>query len=226
MNKRLKRQSGLSLIEAVVAIVIIAVCVAGIMRLMSDMVLTSSKTLQKRQALLIASSYLEEIMAKPVADPQSGVVCSASPPAGGRPTFIKVCDYSNLFEQGVHDQNGNAVPGLGNYEVAVNIIYGTVTQPSSSGTQVGGVDAFFSEPNLLTQEGGVLEQYGYLGLPGPASNSGNWQYLRVGVNVTFVTAGDTVVTSGSENPDTINVSLVGARYIYSPPPFYSPNYNF
>ena len=69
MANKIKSQAGLSLIEAIAAIVIMSICLGGIIRLMGDMMLSSARVVEERQALLVASSYMEEIMSKPTNDP-------------------------------------------------------------------------------------------------------------------------------------------------------------
>jgi len=201
MANKIKSQAGLSLIEAIAAIVIMSICLGGIIRLMGDMMLSSARVVEERQALLVASSYMEEIMSKPTNDPVTGLVCG-SPPAS-RSLFMKVCDYNGLVDNGAHDQFGNAITGLGNYVVSVNIGYNIVGTPSAA------------QQSMLPQL-----KYGYLGLPGPytpisGGAKGQWSYLSVQVNVSYVS------NAASPFPD-FSTGLSSAKYIFSSPPYYSP----
>ncbi len=70
---------GFSLIELIVAIVIIGTAVIGVMSVMNFLSARSADPAIQEQALLIGEAYLEEIVAKPFLDPSAGTanVCPA-----------------------------------------------------------------------------------------------------------------------------------------------------
>jgi MSHA pilin protein MshD len=77
------RQRGLSLIELVIAIMIISVAVTGVLMLFSSNVRNSADPMVRKQAVAIAESLLNEVLARPFTycDPQDAANEAASPPA-------------------------------------------------------------------------------------------------------------------------------------------------
>lgn len=118
------RERGVSLPELIVAIVIIGVGVAGILSVMNITTRRSADPMIQQQAQLIAESYLEEILLKKFVDPTADQVCPAAP--GLRTNYDNVCDYNGLNDNaGANDQFGNAVAGLGRYNVTVTVTVDT-----------------------------------------------------------------------------------------------------
>ena len=116
------RQAGTTLIELVIAIVIISIAVSAILMVMSMTVGHSADPMIRYQAVAIAEAYLEEISLKSFADPD-GVDGEAN-----RTLYDDVDDYNGLVDVGARNQFDAALPGLGNYTVSV-----TVTQSAFSG---------------------------------------------------------------------------------------------
>ena len=110
-----EKQTGVTLIELIVSIVIISTALAGILGLVNLTVLHSADPLVQHQAIAIAESYLEEITALPVLDP-NGTNTSET-----RANFDNIDDYDGLNDVGARDQNNNIIINLGNYTVDVNI---------------------------------------------------------------------------------------------------------
>lgn len=128
---------GFTLVELIIAIVIISVALTGTLITISLTSKYSADPMTNRQASAIAQAYMDEILTKsfPPSFP------CAAPPGGGRSVYTSVCDYQGLSDTGAHDQYGNAITGLSSYNVAVNIdgttaALGTLTP----GTQVVRVD--------------------------------------------------------------------------------------
>ncbi len=109
----------MSLIELVVAIVVVAICMTGAFALVDTTTRRSADPMLERQATSIAEAYLEEILQQAYLDPDDGTVCPAAEAQRG--LFDNVCDYRDLTEVGARDQTGALVPGLENYRVAVAI---------------------------------------------------------------------------------------------------------
>jgi len=114
MRHQLK-QSGASLVELILTIVIISVALTGILSLVNQTVSHSADPMVQRQAIAIAESYLEEIMLLPVtAITDTSVV-------GSRSTFDNIADYHGLSDAGATDQNSKLIPGLLHYTIEVTV---------------------------------------------------------------------------------------------------------
>ncbi|MEY4719271.1 MAG: hypothetical protein RL563_1889 [Pseudomonadota bacterium] len=116
MTARLESQTGVTLIELVISMLIISVALVGILSVIQLTSRHSADPLLQRQAVAIAESYLEEITAQAY----SGSTSS------GRANFDDVDDYNGLSDNGVHDQNGHAVSGLSQYTVTVAVAAATL----------------------------------------------------------------------------------------------------
>ncbi|MCD6525958.1 MAG: prepilin-type N-terminal cleavage/methylation domain-containing protein [Desulfuromonas sp.] len=110
-----RNERGVTLVELVVAMVIISIAVSGVMMVMNYTVSHSADPVIQHQALAIAEAYLEEIQLQSYADPD-GTNSGES-----RATFDNVDDYSGLVDSGAHDQNGGAIGGLEGYAVRVTV---------------------------------------------------------------------------------------------------------
>ena len=115
MNLPIKKQAGVTLIEVVVSIVIIAIAVSSVLGLLASNVQRSADAMVINQGITIASANLEEISLKPFSDPD-GVDGEA-----GRINFDDVDDYDGLFDSGAVDQFGNAISSLDDYTVSVAV---------------------------------------------------------------------------------------------------------
>ncbi len=109
------RQSGGTLIELVIAIVIISISVSAILMALSTSLAQSADPMIRHQAVSLAEAYLEEIALKPFADPD-GVDGEAS-----RDLFDDVDDYNTLVDVGARDQFNAALAGLEDYTVTVAV---------------------------------------------------------------------------------------------------------
>ena len=118
--KRRGPARGVTLVELIVSIAIVATGVAGILGIMNLTTRHSADPMIIQQAQLIAESYLEEILLKKFYDPDTDTVCPA--PEGTRASFDNVCDYNGLNNgAGAIDQLGSVVAGLESYNVAVTV---------------------------------------------------------------------------------------------------------
>ncbi len=112
---------GFTLVELVMYIAIVGIGVAGILSVMTYTSRYSTDPMVQQQALLIAESYMEEILLKRFTDP--GTTTQICPtPEGSRASYDNVCDYHNLNNNaGAVDQLGNTVAGLTAYNVSVAV---------------------------------------------------------------------------------------------------------
>lgn len=112
------RASGATLVELIVAIVIIGVALAGVLMVFIRNTSASADPLIWHQATAIAEAYLEEALTKNFTDPDG---------LGGetRATYDDVLDY-NFTDNGARDQNGTAISGLEGYTVQVQAAAGAL----------------------------------------------------------------------------------------------------
>lgn len=131
-----RRMTGFTLIEMIIAIVIIGVGLAGVLTAFTNTIRSSSDPLIHKQMLAVAEEMMEEILLKPfavtgVAPVNAATACGAA--AAIRTAFDDVSDYHNYQTTGICDIDGNAVAGLGTYSIRV-----TVDAAASLGTLGGG----------------------------------------------------------------------------------------
>ena len=112
-------ESGVTLIELVISIVIIAIAASAVLGVLASSVGRSADSMVMSQAVAIAEAYLEEITLKSFADPD-GVE-----PEANRVDFDDVDDYDGLVDVGARDQFGVAIAALSQYTVAVTVAQST-----------------------------------------------------------------------------------------------------
>lgn len=120
------RHRGVTLIELVVAITVVAIAVTTVMAVFGAVSTRSADVMAQQQSIAIAQAYLDEILERWVVDP------NGTPPNTGRGSWDLVDQYNGLTDVGAHDQFGNAIAGLGAY---------TVTVSTSQSTALTGVPA-------------------------------------------------------------------------------------
>lgn len=109
------RQIGVTLIELLIAIMIIAISVTGLISLGVGTGPITANAERTAQAAALAAAYIEEISSKPYADPD-GVSGEAL-----RVQFDDVFDYDTLDEQPPRAANGAVLPGLSSFRVSVTV---------------------------------------------------------------------------------------------------------
>lgn len=139
-------QRGLSLIELLVFIVVVGIAVSGVLSVYSLNVRSSADPMLRKQALAVAESLLEEVLAKPYTycDPDDANVetaqnasvgplgCATTPEGMGREVaqgetryanltpFDNVNDYDRFAMNPVVDLEGNGV-ALNGYSATVRV---------------------------------------------------------------------------------------------------------
>lgn len=115
------RQSGMTMIELVMAIVILGVGIAGVLSAFVVMVASSADPLVRKQMLSIAEQMMEEITLQPfaAAAPAQVNTPGACP---SREAFNDILDYDNLKTTGGYcDSTGTPLPQLSAYNVEVDV---------------------------------------------------------------------------------------------------------
>jgi len=139
------RCRGFTLVELVIAMVVISIALSGVLMVMNYTTAHSADPMIQHQAVAIAEAYLEEILLKPYADPD-GVDGE-----GSRALFDDVDDYDGLSDAGARDQSGAAIAGLGTYTVNVSV------QPAT----VNGVAMLRAQVSVGMPGGGTMVLTGY-----------------------------------------------------------------
>lgn len=132
-----RSQSGLSLIELVMFIVIVGIAVAGVLSVMNITTQHSADPMLRKQALAIAEALLEEIELQPFTycDPDDANAASAADATGCATTvealgpeigetryaYDNVNDYHGFSMLPIVDITGSPITGLGAYTASVNI---------------------------------------------------------------------------------------------------------
>ena len=121
-ERRRGRQRGLSLIELVLAIVIVSVGLSGVLIAFSTVARGSADPVVAQQMLAIAEEMLEEIELKPYT-----VAANAAPAACARNTYNDVLDYNGYAASGqVCTIDGTPIASLAGYSVTVQVQAGTL----------------------------------------------------------------------------------------------------
>ena len=139
---------GFTLIELIVAMVVISVALVGVMSVINLTVLHSADPVLRQQSIAIAESYMEEISLKNYTDPDTDG-------EGSRALFDDVDDYDGLSDHGARDQNGHAISGLESYSVEVSV------SPQSYGPAGMVVSGLKIDVNVTNLGGESLTLTGY-----------------------------------------------------------------
>lgn len=110
-----RRAAGFTLIEMVIAVVIIGVGLAGVLLAFDTSVKSSADPLIRKQMLAIAEEMMDEILLKPYAS-ATGTISGCN-----RSFADDVRDYAGYASTGVCDIDGTAVAGLAAYNVNVGV---------------------------------------------------------------------------------------------------------
>jgi MSHA pilin protein MshD len=114
MLNKIRRSAGVTLVELIVALVIMGVALAGMVAVYAATTRSSVDPVLVQQMQAIADNMMEEILMKPFAPgPAPGA------PGGPRIGFDDVRDYDGYQSTGIRDVEGNPIPGLERYEVVV-----------------------------------------------------------------------------------------------------------
>ncbi len=107
-------QAGLTLIELIIAMVVISVALVGVLSVINYTTRHSADPVLRHQAIAIAEAYMEEITLKNYSDP-------GGPSESGRADFDDVMDYTNLTDTGARNHNNDLILGLEGYDITVTV---------------------------------------------------------------------------------------------------------
>lgn len=120
----MRRQRGMTLIELIIAIVVIGICVASVLALLSAISVRSASVLARTQATSVATSYLEFILAQ---------------------SFANIGSYDGIDRLGPLDATGTPVAGLQRYRVQVSA-QGATLGAGADSTAAMRVDVIVTDP--------------------------------------------------------------------------------
>jgi MSHA pilin protein MshD len=116
-ERRGRSQAGFTLVEMLIAIVIIAVGLAGVLIAFSTTVRGSADPVARQQMLAIAEEMLEEVSLKPYA-----AAANTAPSGCARDTYNDVLDYNGYTTSNtICAVDGTSVAALSGYSVSVAV---------------------------------------------------------------------------------------------------------
>ena len=159
MNNQ-RHQSGFTLIEVIIFIVVVSAGLAGILSVSTTVVKSSADPMARKQTIAIAESLLEEILLKEYCDPDTldstttPPTCGAHTTEASRNLYDDVDDYNGYSTVGgITDVLGSAAPGLSAYNITPAVVVASSTD--LTGVTAKKVTVSVTGPN------GVITLVGY-----------------------------------------------------------------
>jgi len=122
-----RRQAGFTLVEAIIAIVVLAVGLTGVMTAFHTVAKHSADPVVGKQLVALAQEMMEEISLKPYA-----TAANTAPAGCARDTFNDVADYHGYSSSGVCTIDGVAIPALASYRLSVSVVSATLAGVSAA----------------------------------------------------------------------------------------------
>ncbi len=129
---------GFTLPEAILAIVVLGVGLAGVILAFGAAGKSSADPMLRKQAIAVAQDLMEEITLKPYA-----VAANSAPSGCARDTYNDILDYNGHSSTGICTVDGVAIAALTGYNLSISVVTGTL----------GGVAAARKITVTVTQSG-------------------------------------------------------------------------
>lgn len=130
-----RRQTGFSLIETVLFMVVVGVALAAVVNAFNMANQAGVDPVLRRQSLAIAQALLEEVLFKDFANPAGGYAGPYN--AATRALFDDVGDYDELALAGISDLSGAAVAGLESYSAHISVTAAAIGNvPATAGRRI------------------------------------------------------------------------------------------
>lgn len=121
------RQSGISLIELVIFIVIVSVGIAGILSVMNVTVKSSADPMLRKQVVAMGEAILDEVLAKDYCDPDhTPPTCTVSR-EGSRTLYDDIADYDGQTILGNDTLGASTIPDLAAYTATISLADETIS---------------------------------------------------------------------------------------------------
>ena len=139
----MRQTRGFSLIETTMAALVVGLLLAATLNGVGSLARSRNATNEEAAGLALAQRLLEELLALPYNDPQTGD-CVLTPGAGeagsNRALFDNVGDYGGFSESVPRDKSGGAIAGVPAYGLSVALSYVVPATPAATtGTDQGAV---------------------------------------------------------------------------------------
>ncbi|GAB2838772.1 hypothetical protein GCM10027277_02130 [Pseudoduganella ginsengisoli] len=112
-----KRQAGVTLVELIIAIVIIGIAVAGVMQVFRVTVVGSADPILQKQLRAVAEGMMDEIQRQPFAATANNAASGCA-----RDTFNDVLDYNNYAPGKICLVTGDEVTELSGMTISVTVV--------------------------------------------------------------------------------------------------------
>lgn len=148
----IKGARGFSLVELIIAIVIMSAGLAGLMSVIPFAIRTSADPMLTKQALTIAEGLLNEISAKPFSNPAGGFSGAAT--QANRAFFDDAQDYNGYNSTGAYAIEGvTPITGLGSYDVSVSVAGTALSAATAADCLLITVTVSYPGGNTITLSG-------------------------------------------------------------------------